>query len=122
MKRQHKESERSKQPDALRLAERADYWSGIYPLGCETAIELRRLHEALQATTAERDEQCRLNGMGSEREALLLGKVARQRKALEQALDVLKGIPTADSDCDEQTQREDDAIQEAITAIQEQLK
>ena len=45
----------SKQPDALRLAERADYWSGVYPLGCETAIELRTTTEALKQVTAERD-------------------------------------------------------------------
>ena len=33
------------------------------------------------------------------------------------ALDALESITQADSDCDGQTQREDDAIQEAITAL-----
>ncbi len=42
-------------------------------------------------------------------------------EALKQALEALENIPMADSDCDEQTQCEDDAIQEAITAIKEAL-
>ena len=61
------------------------------------------------------------DGAGGEGMKLFL-TVRAQRKVLEQALTALESIPTADSDCDEQTQREDDALQEAITAIQEQLK
>lgn len=36
---------------------------------------------------------------------------------LKQALDALESIPASDSDCDEQTQHEDDAIQESIIAL-----
>lgn len=44
-----------------------------------------------------------------------------ERAKLEQTLAALENISAADSDCDEQTQREDDAVQEAITAIREAL-
>lgn len=65
--------------EALRLADALEAsWDGIEP--CEVdrqaAAELRRLH-------AEVEEQCRLNGMGSEREAALMAQVERKSEAIQ---------------------------------------
>jgi len=50
-----------------------------------------------------------------------LSKALTERDALmaaaKLALDALENIPQADSDCDEETQQDDDAIQEAIEAL-----
>ena len=55
-------------------------------------IPLVRLSDA-EAIIAQKDaeilEQCRLNGMGAEREATLLGKVERQSAALKLAREAL---------------------------------
>ena len=57
-------------------------------------IPLVRLSDA-EAIIAQKDaeilDQCRLNGMGAEREAALLGKVAQQSAALKLAKEVLEG-------------------------------
>lgn len=54
---------------------------------------LVRLSDA-EAIIAQKDaeilEQCRINGMGAEREAALLGKVAQQSAALKLAKEVLE--------------------------------
>ena len=70
----------STQPIALLLAEKLEQQ---FPLGTaqhyldgEAAAELRRLH-------AEVEEQCRLNGMGSEREAALMAQVERKSEAIQ---------------------------------------
>lgn len=67
----------SEKPKALRLADALETeWSGVLlPTRQKAAAELRRLH-------AEVLEQCRLNGMGSEREAKLMA----ENEALQQKL------------------------------------
>lgn len=57
--------QKSTQPEALRLANLLD--NQVTPEGIEheAAAKLRRLHEEVH-------EQCRLNGMGAEREARLM--------------------------------------------------
>lgn len=64
-----------KQPEALRLADRltspnAGPWDNL-----EAAAELRRLHEEMQ-------EQCRINGMGAERELRLMAEKQELLEAL----------------------------------------
>lgn len=59
------------QPEALRLAEALERGRGDDVIYAKpAAVELRRLH-------AEVEEQCRLNAMGSEREAALMAQVDR---------------------------------------------
>jgi hypothetical protein len=82
-----------KQPEALRLADALDerrvtrwvHATGETPKAsgyavdaecAQAAAELRRLH-------AEVEEQCRLNGMGSEREAALMAQVERKSEAIQ---------------------------------------
>lgn len=59
----------------------------------EVGDKLVRLSDA-EAIIAQKDaeilEQCRINGMGAEREATLLGKVERQSAALKLAEDALR--------------------------------
>ena len=61
---------------------------------------LVRLSDA-EAIIAQKDaeilEQCRINGMGAEREAALLGKVAQQSAALKLARQVLMSVKETSS-------------------------
>ena len=63
-------------------------------------IPLVRLSDA-EAIIAQKDaeilDQCRLNGMGAEREAALLGKVAQQSAALKLARQVLMSVKETSS-------------------------
>ena len=77
------------QPEALRLAELIDWPSVNY--GHEAAAELRRLHEEVQ-------EQCRINGMGAEREARLMAINQELLEALKGAanyIDTMGGISSS---------------------------
>ena len=68
----------SKQPEALRLADELEYDWNVQDASSamwQAAAELRRLHEELQ-------EQCRINGMGAEREARLMAVNQELVKAL----------------------------------------
>ena len=65
----------SEQPEALRLAQCIDFPS--VHLGHEAATELRRLHEEVQ-------EQCRINGMGAERELRLMAEKQELLEALKE--------------------------------------
>jgi hypothetical protein len=68
----------SAQSEALRLAdEMENYFNERGPDAEAVAAELRRLH-------AEVQEQCRLNGMGSEREAKLMAENNALLEALRQ--------------------------------------
>ena len=66
-----------------------------YGGSCKPYDMLVRLSDA-EAIIAQKDaeiiEQCRLNGMGAEREAALLGKVERQSAALKLARDAITEI------------------------------
>lgn len=63
-----------------------------YGCSCKHYDMLVRLSDA-EAIIAQKDaeilEQCRINGMGAEREATLLGKVERQSAALKLAREAL---------------------------------
>ena len=63
-----------------------------YGCSCKHYDKLVRLSDA-EAIIAQKDaeilEQCRINGMGAEREATLLGKVERQSAALKLAREAL---------------------------------
>ena len=63
-----------------------------YGCSCKHYDKLVRLSDA-EAIIAQKDaeilDQCRLNGMGAEREATLLGKVERQSAALKLAREAL---------------------------------
>lgn len=67
--------------------------SGLVVVGIDTdGYPLVRLSDA-EAIIAQKDaeilEQCRINGMGAEREAAFLGKVAQQSAALKLAWEAL---------------------------------
>ena len=69
-----------------------DFVGGIVWSECELAWINKRISDA-EAIIAQKDaeilEQCRINGMGAEREATLLGKVERQSAALNLAREAL---------------------------------
>ena len=100
--------------------------SGLVAVRIDTdGYPLVRLSDA-EAIIAQKDaeilDQCRLNGMGAEREAALLGKVAQQSAALKLARDALteaKGWNWLDDDL---PSRIDKQVEEALAAINEVLK
>ena len=69
------------------------------------------------AKDAEIMEQCRLNGMGAEREATLIGKVAQQSAALKLARQVLMSVKETSS-----STRLRRIVDEPLAAIHEVLK
>lgn len=93
----------------------------------EVGDKLVRLSDA-EAIIAEKDaeiiEQCRLNGMGAEREAALLGKVERQSAALKLAKEALESCDVGDCSTSYVVMPSFDAvaIDEALAAINEVLK
>ena len=72
-----------------------DFVGGIVWSECELAWINKRISDA-EAIIAQKDaeilEQCRINGMGAEREAALLGKVAQQSAALKLAREALLSV------------------------------
>ena len=94
-----------------------DFVGGIVWSECELAWINKRISDA-EAIIAQKDaeiiEQCRLNGMGAEREASLLGKVERQSVALKLAREALIGALSDD-------QPYINASKEALAAINEAL-
>ena len=71
-----------------------------FSCGRTEGTPLVRLSDA-EAIIAQKDaeimEQCRLNGMGAEREATLIGKVAQQSAALKLARQVLMSVKETSS-------------------------
>ena len=70
--------------------------SGLVAVRIDTdGYQLVRLSDA-EAIIAQKDaeilDQCRINGMGAEREATLLGKVERQSAALKLAREALLSV------------------------------
>ena len=76
-----------------------DFVGGIVWSECELAWINKRISDA-EATIAQKDaeilEQCRINGMGAEREAALLGQIERQSAALKLAREALIGALSDD--------------------------
>ena len=80
--------------------------------------------EAIIATKdAEILEQCRINGMGAERELVLLGQIERQSAALKLAKDALESCDVGDCSTSYVVMPSFDAvaIDEALAAIDEVL-
>lgn len=73
---------------------------------------------------AEIIEQCRINGMGAERELVLLGQIERQSAALKLAKDALESCDVGDCSTSYVVMPSFDAvaIDEALAAINEVLK
>ena len=86
----------------------------------EVGDMLVRLSDA-EAIIAQKDaeilEQCRINGIGAEREAALLGKVERQAAALKLARQVLMSVKETSS-----STRLRRIVDEPLAAIHEVLK
>lgn len=83
----------------------------------ESIVRLSDAEAVISQKDAEIIEQCRLNGMGAEREAALLGKVERQSTALKLARDALteaKGWNWLDDDLPSRIDRQ---VKEALAAI-----
>ena len=75
--------------------------SGLVAVRIDTdGYQLVRLSDA-EAIIAQKDaeilEQCRINGIGAEREAALLGKMERQAAALKLARQVLMSVKETSS-------------------------
>ena len=72
-----------------------DFVGGIVWSECELAWINKRISDA-EATIAQKDadilEQCRINGMGAEREAALRGLIDRQSAALKLAREALTEV------------------------------
>ena len=95
--------------------------SGLVAVRIDTdGYPLVRLSDA-EAIIAQKDaeilEQCRINGMGAEREAALLGKVAQQSAALKLARQVLMSVKETSS-----STRLRRIVDEPLAAIHEVLK
>ena len=75
------------------------------------------LRSKIKALESEILEQCRLNGMGAEREATLIGKVAQQSAALKLARQVLMSVKETSS-----STRLRRIVDEPLAAIHEVLK
>ena len=63
----------------------------------EPLVRLSHAEAIIAQKDAEIIEQCRINGMGAEREATLLGKVERQSAALKLARQVLMSVKETSS-------------------------
>ena len=91
-----------------------------YGCSCKHYDKLVRLSDA-EAIIAQKDaeilEQCRINGMGAEREATLIGKVAQQAAALKLARQVLMSVKETSS-----STRLRRIVDEPLAAIHEVLK
>ena len=79
--------------DRLAKAASKNYRDNGLPINEEFYKQAERIKEL----EAEVLEQCRLNGMGAEREATLLGKVAQQSAALKLARQVLISVKETSS-------------------------
>lgn len=79
--------------------------------------EFYKQAERIKALESEILEQCRINGMGAEREATLLGKVAQQSAALKLARQVLMSVKETSS-----STRLRRIVDEPLAAIHEVLK
>ena len=83
----------------------------------ETLVRLSDAEAIIAQKDAEILEQCRINGMGAEREATLLGKVAQQSAALKLARQVLMSVKETSS-----STRLRRIVDEPLAAIHEVLK
>ncbi len=71
------------------LQKRADFAGNLMAYRVEPLVRLSDAEAIIAQKDAEILEQCRINGMGAERESALLGKVAQQSAALKLAKEAL---------------------------------
>lgn len=94
-------------------------------------LKFRKKPVVIEAIIAQKDaeilEQCRINGMGAERESALLGKVAQQSAALKMARDALQAMHSLDEENHQRYSGDTDICtetrmcREALAAINEVL-
>ena len=104
------------------LQKRADFAGNLMAYRVEPLVRLSDAEAIIAQKDAEILEQCRINGMGAERESALLGKVAQQSAALKlakAAITEAKGWNWLDDDLPHVVQRQ---VDEALAAINEVLK
>ena len=99
------------------LQKRADLAGNLMAYRVEPLVCLSDAEAIVAQKDAEILEQCRLNGMGAEREAALLGKVAQQSAALKLARQVLMSVKETSS-----STRLRRIVDEPLAAINEVLK
>ncbi len=92
------------QPEALRLAGRLESLTdeSSVVVRADAAAELRRLHEvstAQEALVEELFEQCRINGMGAERELALMARIAALETANAELLEALVTVADVLDEC-----------------------
>ena len=71
------------------LQKRADFAGNLMAYRVEPLVRLSDAEAIIAQKDAEIMEQCRLNGMGAERELALLGQIERQSAALKLAREAL---------------------------------
>ena len=99
------------------LQKRADFAGNLMAYRVEPLVRLSDAEAIIAQKDAEILDQCRLNGMGAEREAALLGKVAQQSAALKLARQVLMSVKETSS-----STRLRRIVDEPLAAINEVLK
>ena len=119
------------------LQKRADFAGNLMAYRVEPLVRLSDAEAIIAQKDAEILEQCRINGMGAERESALLGKVAQQSAALKIAREALERSSKrdiaqwhnwdfdGDDDGKPPTQLNDPVLQaqlQALAAINEVLK
>ena len=72
------------------LQKRADFAGNLMAYRVEPLVRLSDAEAIIAQKDAEILDQCRLNGMGAERELALLGQIERQSAALKLAKEVLE--------------------------------
>ena len=120
----------SDQSEDLRLAESLDMKSEVCLEGrplpvsrlqgefyAMCATELRRQHSRIAELESELMEQCRINGMGAERELAKIARIEADEALMRQALDVLDG-----SEPEYQSTRSMASYNAAITALRNRLE
>lgn len=117
-------SEISSGMEAVVATDHPDLVGGIVWSRIELEWINKRLSDA-EAIIAQKDaeilEQCRINGMGAERELVLLGQIERQSAALKLAKDALESCDVGDCSASYVVMPNFDAvaIDEALAAINE---
>ena len=88
-------------------------------LSCDPLVRLSDAEAIIAQKDAEIIEQCRINGIGAEREASLLGQIERQSAALKLAKDALESCDVGDCSTSYVVMPSFDAvaIDEALVAI-----
>ena len=101
------------------LQKRADFAGNLMAYRVEPLVRLSDAEAIIAQKDAEILEQCRINGIGAEREASLLGQIERQSAALKLAKDALESCDVGNCSIDPMVMPSFDAVavDEALAAI-----